>query len=230
MSAHLRDDELLDPPAWAKTHLEKCDGCSARRASQLSVRSALRALPREADVPPTALVLLDAQRRRQRSLRRVHVASLVASALVAVAGILLFARHRGGPLPADLADELALDHLHYEHHVEQAAVRGDPATISAYFGMKLGFAPHYGSLEAVTFEGAKPCRIAGKWTALAWIERAGHWLSLFTMPEHVAYRRGCAPAQGVRVCAVPDPSGGARVLVGDLPAEELLRLADESLQ
>jgi hypothetical protein len=143
----------------------------------------------------------------------------------------VFATHRRpGPLPAPVVDELALDHLHYAHKVDGASVRGDPPTIATWFQSELGFSPHLGALEATSIEGAKPCRIAGKWTALVWLDRAGHWLSLFAMPEHRADGRGCAEAEGVRVCASPDPHGGARVLVGDLSEEEMLRLVDDSLR
>jgi hypothetical protein len=195
------------------------------------MRDAIKGLKREAPPSPAAVSLLDEAARRP-GIRSRRLALAIAAFMV-LAGLAVFfvvgTRPRA-PLPPPLVDELALDHLHYEHKVEAAEVRGDPATIASWFSGRLGFAPHLGNLEATSVEGAKPCRIAGKWTALVWLERAGHWLSLFTMPEQMAYGRGCARAQGVRVCAVPDPSGGARVLVGDLPPEEMLRLADESLQ
>lgn len=200
-----------------------------RDDAQARVRDAIRLLDREAPPPAAALALLDSAKRR-RSRRARLVAFAAASLLIAASVVALQRRAHATPLPAPVVDELALDHLHYEHRVDAAAVRGDRSTIASYFGEHLGFAPHYGELEATTFEGAKPCRIAGKWTALAWLDRAGHWLSLFTMPEQVAQGRGCATAEGVRVCASPDPRGGARVLVGDLPEPEMLRLVDESLE
>lgn len=230
MSTHLRDEDLLEPSTSGKTHLDTCSVCSARREAQLAVRGALRALPREAEVPAAAVALLAARRSRSRSWRRALALGLAAAAMMLAVGAWLVVRRPHRPVPADLADELALDHLHYEHHVDAAEVRGDPATISSYFDRKLGFAPHYGALEAATFEGAKPCRIAGKWTALAWLDRAGHWLSLFTMPQHEVLARGCTSAEGVRVCGAPDPRGGARVLVGDLSEAEMLRLVDDSLR
>lgn len=230
MTTHLRDEDLLEPPPSGTAHLENCDACSARREAQLVVREAFRALPHEAEVPVSALALLAEKRSRSRSWRRAFALGAAATAFVVAIVAWLVVRRAPRPLPADLADELALDHLHYERRVDAAEVRGDPARISSYFGQKLGFAPHYGPIEAATFEGAKPCRIAGKWTALAWLNRAGHWLSLFTMPEHDVHGRGCTSVEGVRVCGAPDPRGGARVLVGDLSEPEMLRLLDESLR
>jgi hypothetical protein len=231
LDAHLRDEELADEPSPEReAHLRGCAACRQRREAQLAVRLALRALSRDAAVPAAVRALLETQKRATR-VRRLLVASAFAALLVAAAASVLvgMTRRPSTPMPSPLVDELALDHIHYEHRADLAEVRGDPAILSSYFGSRLGFAPHYGTLEAANFEGGKPCRIAGKWTALVWLDRAGHWLSLFAMPEHHADRRGCALAEGVRVCASPDPRGGARVLVGDLPEEEMLRLVDESL-
>jgi len=192
-----------------------------------AIRIALASLPRTAPVPEGALAVLRAHRRRRR---RRSMALLMVAAVVALVAAFAIQVRRSCPLPSDLTNELALDHLHYANRTDAAEVRGDPQTIAGWFSQRLGFTPHYGRIEAARFEGARACRIGGKWTALAWVDRAGHWLSLFAMPEHVARARGCTTAQGVRVCASPDPRGGARVLVGDLPESEMLRLVDESLQ
>jgi hypothetical protein len=37
-------------------------------------------------------------------------------------------------------------------------------------------------------------------------------------------------ASGVNVCGVSDPHGGSRVLAGNLPEPEMLRLLDESMK
>lgn len=226
---HLREEDLLSPTARDEAHLRSCDACAARRETQSAVASALRALPRASTVPPAALALLQAKRWAQRSGRRAFAVGFAAALSISVASVVMVSRSRR-QVPSELADEIALDHLHYEHRRSAAEVRGDPAAIASYFKAKLGFSPHYGPIEAATFEGGKSCRIGGKWTALAWLERAGHWLSLFAMPEHDLGPRGCAVAHGLRVCAAPDPRGGARVLVGDLSEAELLRLLDESLR
>jgi hypothetical protein len=227
---HLRDAELLEPTVPQAAHVATCEDCRRRQEVQRRVRTAVQALDRHAPPSPVALLLLkeasSAARRRTRALRAAAVACIVAC----VAWFVGRGRSPREPFSAPLVDELALDHIHYLHKPEAAEVRGDPAVISAWFAGRLGFAPHLGNLEAASIEGAKSCRIGGSWTALVWLERAGHWLSLFSMPEHDAKTRGCAIAQGVRVCAVRDPRGGSRVVIGDLPPDELLRLADESLQ
>ncbi len=227
---HLRDEDLLGPLLREQEeHLRACASCAGRASNQEQIRAAVRGMAREAPVPVAAATLLTEAAASSRLLRRW--VALLAAVTISVAVAVVWATHRPrGPLPAPLVDELALDHLHYERKVEAAQVKGDEASISAWFAGKLGFSPHLGSIEATTVEGAKPCRIAGQWTALVWLDRAGHWLSLFTMPQQTADRRGCASAQGVRVCASPDPRGGARVLVGDLPEGEMLRLVDESLE
>jgi hypothetical protein len=229
MTEHLRDEDLLDPPASGSAHLAACTACSARRDAHAAVRARLRELSREAEVSPAALALFETKRTR-RYRRAIVAVVVVAACLVTFLSLVIARALRRPPIAADLADELALDHLHYAHRGDAAEVRGDAATIASYFGERLGFSPHYGPIEAATFEGAKPCRIAGKWTALAWLDRAGHWLSLFTMPEHDVRARGCTSVEGVRVCGAPDPRGGARVLVGDLSEPEMLRLIDDSLR
>jgi hypothetical protein len=85
-------------------------------------------------------------------------------------------------------------------------------------------------LEAATVVGGKRCRIGGEWSALIWLERAGRWLSLFSMPQDAVATRGCVRASGVNVCGVADPQGGSRVLAGTLPDAEMLRLLDESME
>jgi hypothetical protein len=225
---HLRDEDLLGPLTERQDHhLRSCPSCKQRRATQERVRAEIGELEREAPPHAAATALLDQEVNTRRP--RWPLAFAAALVLVGVATVWGMYRPRRA-LPPALVDELALDHLHYEHKVDAAAVTGDPASISSWFGERLGFTPHLGTIEAVTIEGAKPCRIAGRWTALVWFDRAGHWLSLFTMPEQTADGRGCATAQGVRVCASPDPQGGARVLVGDLPEPEMMRLVAESLQ
>lgn len=228
-SGHLGDEELLGPHTNEEhVHLGVCSSCSQRKSNQEWIRAAIRDLDRTAPAPPDAVALL-AEAAAPSPLRRLWLTGTAVALAGIVAATVWAVRRPLAPLPAPVVDELALDHLHYEHKTDAAAVKGNEATIASYFTDKLGFSPHLGPLEAVTIEGAKPCRIAGHWTALVWLDRAGHWLSLFTMPQQIADGRGCSRAEGVLVCASPDPRGGARVLVGDLPQPEMMRLLKESL-
>jgi len=84
-------------------------------------------------------------------------------------------------------------------------------------------------LEATEMLGGRNCYLNGKYAALVLAVRAQHRLSLFGIPSVTARRVGCATAQGVRVCAIADPDGGSRVLAGDSPEDEMMRLLAESL-
>jgi hypothetical protein len=130
----------------------------------------------------------------------------------------------------DLAREIALDHLHYEHRPEAAEVAGPADEVGAYFERTLRRRPHLAQIEAATVIGGRRCRIGGEWSALIWLERAGRWLSLFALPQEAVQARGCVETSGVNVCGTTDPSGGSRVLAGNLPDAEMLRLLDESME
>lgn len=232
---HLPDERLIEAGARgeeAANHLETCAECRVRRDAALEVRGAIAKLDRQAPAPPEAIaLLLRAEEERPRAKARwARRAALGIGAAALASLVFAWATRRSPrqPLSRPLVDEIALDHLHYERRVEAAEVRGEPAELSAFFEDRIGFSPRLSAVEATTLAGGKACRIGGEWTALVWLERAGHWLSLFVMPGAEPSGRGCAESQGVRVCAVPDPGGGARVVVGALPPAEMLRLAEES--
>jgi len=207
-----------------------CALCRDRRRSLLDVRRAVGALPRGAEVPVAVAALLDGPARARRPTRRVAALLLAAGLLALVLGVAL---RRGGArrvMAASLAQEIALDHLHYERRIDAAEVRGTRGEVVGFFERTLLRRPRIADLEATRLLGGKRCRIGGRWSALVWFDRAGHWLSLFALPQDAVVSRGCARASGVNVCGARDPEGGARVLAGDLPDDELLRLLDESLQ
>lgn len=228
---HLREDELVEPPTPAQErHIEGCTRCAARRAAALAVRAAIRGLPRIAEPPPAALALLDREAMTARASGRRKVAlTLALAASFSVIAILTFVRARAtAPMSATLAEEIALDHLHYERRVEAAEISGSLDQIATFFERTLARRPRLAAVEAATLVGGKRCRIGGQWSALIWLDRAGRWLSLFSMPQDAVTRRGCVQAAGVNVCGTRDPSGGARVLAGNLPDAEMLRLIDAS--
>lgn len=234
---HLRDEELGEALTRAQQrHVDHCPDCAHRRSAILTVQEAVRALPRTAEPPAAALALLEdpAGARRPRLWRRERrvFLSAAAAAMAAAAVALFFALRAGRDMPMNdgLAQEIALDHLHYEHKTSAAEVSGSLEHIGDYFAETLRRRPRFAPLEAATVMGAKRCRIGGEWSALVWLDRAGRWLSLFALPQDAVSSRGCLRASGVNVCGVRDPRGGSRVLAGNLPDSEMLRLIDESME
>ncbi len=233
-SEHLRDEELGDSLTRAQQgHVDHCTDCAHRRSAILAVQEAVRALPRTAEPPAAAMALLENPAKAQRPWSKRRWLIVAIGSATAVAAVVLFVTLRSGhhaPMKDDLAQEIALDHLHYEHNTNAAEVSGSPDQIGDYFAQTLQRRPRLAPLEAATVVGGKRCRIGGEWSALIWLERAGRWLSLFSMPQDAVASRGCVRASGVNVCGVADPHGGSRVLAGNLPDAEMLRLLDESME
>lgn len=238
VDGHLDELELADALTKPQQlHVAGCPDCAARRNVILAVRGAVSGLPRSAEPPAAALALvaktaaMPRQRSRWKRRARDLVRPLALGAAAALLVLLLGPRAlRPGPMDGALAQEIALDHLHYENDAGSAEVSGSAEQIDEFFARTLQRRPHLAAPEAAKLIGGKRCRIGGEWSALIWLERAGHWLSLFSMPQEAVVRRGCARASGVTVCGVPDPRGGSRVLAGRLPNQEMLRLLDESTE
>lgn len=233
-SEHLRDEELGDSLTRAQQgHVDHCPDCAHRRSAILAVQEAVRALPRTAEPPAAAMALLENPAKARRPWSKRRWLSVALSSAATVAAVVLFVTFRSGqrtPMKDELAEEIALDHLHYEHNANAAEVSGSTDQIGDYFEQTLKRRPHLAPIEAATVVGGKRCRIGGEWSALIWMERAGRWLSLFSMPQDAIARRGCVREAGVNVCGIRDPSGGSRVLAGNLPDTEMLRLLDESME
>lgn len=230
-SDHLKDEELGDElNRGQQRHVDQCPDCARRRSTISAVQQAVRALPRVAQPPAAAMALLEDPATARRPPPSRLQWSVAAGLVMAVALLGLLRASPRAAMNDALAQEIALDHLHYEHNTSAAEVSGTREQIDDYFAKTLAHRPHLAPLEATTMVGGKRCRIGGEWSALIWLERAGRWLSLFSMPQDAVTGRGCVRASGVNVCGVSDPHGGSRVLAGNLPDAELLRLLDESLE
>jgi len=233
---HLEMETLSEPLSGGQQqHLARCAGCSNVRARVLSLRAVVRALPATAPPPGKTLSLLKevAQDVHSHSIARRWLRAIAATfvALALLGGGLHVASRRAAAVEHDLAQEIALDHLHYQHRKSAAEVTGTAMEIADFFERTLFRRPYLPPIEATHLIGGKRCRIGGAWSALVWLERAGEWLSLFSLPAASAVRqRGCVQAAGVYVCGAADLRGGSRILVGRLPPRELLRLLDESLR
>lgn len=233
---HLEMEELSEPlSVGQQQHLARCSRCTNARASLLSLREAVRSLPSRAPPPGKTLLLLaevahgaPSRASVRRSLRAI---AATFAALALLGGGIHLASRRAVAIEGDLAQEIALDHLHYQHRRGAAEVTGTAMEIANFFERTLSRRPYLPPVEATQLIGGKRCRIGGVWSALVWLERAGEWLSLFSLPATGAVRqRGCVQAAGVYVCGTADPHGGSRILVGRLPPRELLRLLEESLR
>lgn len=201
------------------------------RDAQEVVRAALGRLPRTAAPPAAAIALLERAARSERALRRrFRVAVLAAvTVVVAIGAVAVAGRRTADPFPAPFMDEIALDHLHYAQRTNGAQFSGPREDLARWFAPTLGHPMRLRPVEATDYHGGRNCWLRGKYAALVFAERAQHRLSLFEIPEVSPRRAACGISQGVRVCAVPDPDGGSRVLVGDLPEPEMMRLLSESI-
>ncbi len=227
---HLSPEEIEGDLAGAGAdHVRTCAACAQRRSALQLVHAGIASLGREAPPPAAAVALLGAAQRisRRRAWLAGGVVALSLFALATVAAVLM-ARRSGSPLSVSLLDEIALDHLHYVHLDSASQFSGRASDIATWFRPTLGRVPRLADVEALSFRGARNCRLAGQRVALVFVERAGHRLSLFVMPRVSSRGAGCAESQRMRVCSIPDPQGGTRALVGDLAAREMLRLLAES--
>lgn len=234
---HLPEDALTEPLARAQQrHVARCRACSARRANALNIREAIAGLPRVAEPSAHLLALLEhelhGQRPPPRLPRRTWGWAMVAVSACAalVASWWMLSPELDAPMKESLAQQVALDHLHYQGNAQAAEVSGTLDQIADYFARTLHRRPRLSHVEATNVMGGKRCRIDGQWSALVWIERADRWLSLFSLPHDVVANRGCLRASGVNVCGVADVAGGSRLLAGNLPDAEMLRLLDESME
>jgi len=225
LSAYL-DAALLPPEReQLEAHLAQCPACRARLESLRAVKHALARLPNR-EVPPGAV------RARVESLRFVHrtsrarvLAAVVAVVAVGAAGLLLARRP---PTPTlTLTEELVGDHLRSVPDAMPAEVTShDPQEVVAFFAGRVPFSPVAPVFPASRLVGGRLCQIDGRLVQLLFYDAKGEKLSLFVSGGDLG-EPGCREARGHHVCTRRVGSRSL-VLVGKLPAEELLHLLDEA--
>lgn len=212
-------------------HLAACPSCRGRLQAMRAVKHAVARLPgREA--PPGAVrahiesLLLEGRAPgRRRAALWILAATLPAVAVLAV-GLL---RSRDHPLRADLAEELASDHLHSVPEVMPAEVVTDDAREAVrFFSGRIPFPPVAPRIDGARLLGGRLCKIEGRRVELLFYQTdpttPDTTLSLFVSDQGLG-GAGCREARGLRVC-------GRRageltlLLVGKRPPHDLRRLLE----
>jgi len=225
LSAYL-DGALLPPEReQLEAHLAQCPACRARLASLRAVKHVLARLPSR-ESPPGAV------RARVESLRFVHrtsrarvLAAVVAAVALGAAGLLLARRPQAPTLT--LTEELVGDHLRSVPDVMPAEVTShDPQEVIAFFAGRVPFSPVAPVFPASRLVGGRLCQIDGRLVQLLFYDASGEKLSLFVSGRDLG-APGCQEARGHHVCT-RHVGSRSLVLVGKLPAKELLHLLDEA--
>lgn len=220
------DDEL--PPAdreAMQSHLSECAACRARVESIRALKHAISRLPSKEEPPGAIRAHVEALRfdpPKRRAWRTLSVAA--AAVAVVVVGVSLIRRRDDA---MRLADDLVVDHLHSVPEVKPAEIASsDRAEVVRFFADHLPFNAVVPDLPGTELIGARLCQLKGRRVELLFYHRENRTLSLFVTDRPVA-DAGCTAARGHHVCS---RSRGdlTMLLVGELPADELRRLLNES--
>ncbi len=210
-----------------EAHLGECVPCSQRLESLRALKHAIARLPSREEPPGAvrahveALQLGKAPHGRHRT--RLLMAAAAAAAVLVITGLAMRRDHR----TAGLADDLVADHLSSVPEVRPAEIASsDRDAILRFFAEHVPFAAVVPNVPGAELLGARLCRIEGRRVELLFYRRENRTLSLFVSDSPVA-TGGCREARGLHVCSRP-VGGLALLLVGELPADELRRLLNES--
>jgi anti-sigma factor RsiW len=155
------------------------------------------------------------------------VAPAAAAAVLVVAVGSTLVMRRSGHME-QLAEDLIADHLSSVPEVKPAEIASsDRADVVRFFAEHLPFAAVVPELPGTQLLGARLCRIEGRRVELLFYRRENRTLSLFVTDSPVAAGQ-CWAGRGHHVCSRSDAKL-TFLLVGELPADELRRLLDESL-
>ena len=205
-------------------HLAACSACRARLETLRALKHSIARLPSREEPPGAVRAHIDAIRLSERAPRRRWS---VLSAAVAVAAAAVFVVIHHNDHGAQLADELVADHLHSVPDVRPAEIASnDPAEVKRFFADHVPFSAVVPDLPGTTLLGARLCKIEDRRVELLFYRHRDRTLSLFVTDAPVAGDR-CWTARDHHVCSRSD-IGHTMLLVGQLPADELRRLLDDS--
>lgn len=230
LSASLDGALTSDERGRAEAHLAECDSCRERLETLRQVKHAVARLPSR-EAPPGAVrtrvegVLLQGRPRR----RAAYTWLLAASIAVTVASVFVLLRTRGHILSADLAEELAADHLHSLPEVMPAEVAtSDAGEAARFFTGRIAFTPVIPRLEGTRLLGARLCKLEGRRLELLFYRVdpriADATLSLFVSDQGFG-GTGCRKARGLQVCG-RRAGGLTLLLVGQRPPDDIRLLLE----
>lgn len=228
LSAYLDDaGHLVAERAGLETHLADCAQCANRLDALRALKHAVARLPSREEPTGAVRTHVEALRLEQPPReRRRRVFGLAAAAALAVTVAASYAIRRVDHA-AGLADDLVADHLSSVPEVRPAEIASnDRASIAQFFGDHVPFPVVVPDVPGADLLGARLCRIEGRRVELLFYRREGRTLSLFVTDNPVA-GGACWAARGHHVCSRVQGKT-AMLLVGELPADELRRLLDES--
>lgn len=222
-------DAALPPAENVKVeaHLATCPACRAQLATLRALKHAISHLPSSEEPTGAVRARVDALRlgqRARRPWRAVGLSMAAAGVLVALSTLML--RRVGDPV-ARLADDLVADHLHSVPEVRPAEIASsDPAELTRFFSGHVPFSAVVPKLPGATLLGGRLCKIEERRVELLFYKREQRTLSLF-ISDRPGTSAGCRESRGHHVCS-RSQGNLTMLLVGELPADELSRLLNES--
>ncbi len=213
--------------ATLEAHLVTCSVCQAQLGSLRALKHAIAHLPSSEEPTGAARARVEALRLGQRARppwRAVGLSMVAASVLVVLSTLML---RRVDDPGARLADDLVADHLHSVPDVRPAEIASsNPVELTRFFSGHVPFSAVVPKLPGATLLGGRLCKIEERRVELLFYKREQRTLSLF-ISDHPGISAGCWASRGHHVCS---RSQGelTMLLVGELPADELGRLLNES--
>jgi len=224
LSAYL-DGALPSPEREPlEAHVSQCPACRSRLESLRAVKHALARLPSREAPPGAVRARVESLRFAHRTIRARVLAAVLAAVVLGAAGLLL-AHRLQAPTPT-LTEELVGDHLRSVPAMPTEVTSEDPQEVIAFFAGRVPFSPVAPVFPASRLVGGRLCQIEGRLVQLLFYDAKGEKLSLFVSGGDLG-EPGCREARGHHVCT-RRVGGRSLVLVGKVPAQELLQLLDEA--